>query len=259
MKDLIESVINSLDGKNTEMYPFIPYLLQDLWEMGSSSENVLNMLNKNDVPQKFSNLNIFDLGCGKGGISIPIVKKLNASVTGVDGMADFIADAVAKSKEWGVENKCNFLYGDIRSAVQNYSNFNIIILGSIGNVLGDVKQTLSKLEKCLVPNGYVLLDDAYIPDELKLESDNYLSEKEFYNQIKQSNFDVIEIIKHSAESFVDENNQMFNKIKKRAGELSVFHPDKKHLFKFYLASQTNENLLLEKSLQCFTVLLKKKN
>lgn len=256
MNDLKESVLNSLDGSSPEIYPYLSYLLQDLWEMGSTSENVLSILKNNNVPEKFSRLKILDLGCGKGGITIPIAKETNASVVGIDGFSEFINVAVDKSKQWGVENNCRYFCGDIRTEIKNFTDFNLVILASTGQILGDIKQTLTSIEKCLVQNGYVFLDDAYIPNELDFENENYMHEKEFYNQLSESSFEIIDKKVHPAGSA--DNEVMFNKIKRRAFELMEKYPDKKSLFESYLRSQTEENSALETSVKCVSLLLKKK-
>jgi hypothetical protein len=60
-------VVKSLDGEDDELYNFIPYLLQDLWEIGSSPEVIINMVKKHVGK---SNLSVLDLGCGKGAVSV---------------------------------------------------------------------------------------------------------------------------------------------------------------------------------------------
>ena len=47
MDDLIKSALESLDGFDPEIYPFIPYLLQDVWEIGSSSQKIIDLIEKN--------------------------------------------------------------------------------------------------------------------------------------------------------------------------------------------------------------------
>ncbi len=35
MRTLEESVVASMDGTESELFPFLPYILQDLWEFGA--------------------------------------------------------------------------------------------------------------------------------------------------------------------------------------------------------------------------------
>lgn len=41
MKTIEESVVTAMDGPDKELFPFIPYILQDLWEIGADPEVIL--------------------------------------------------------------------------------------------------------------------------------------------------------------------------------------------------------------------------
>jgi len=109
-------------------------------------------------------LKILDIGCGKGAISIPIVKEIDSTVYGIDAMPEFIEAAKGKAKEFGVEKFCTFVNGDASKLINNLKGFNLIMVASVGPILGNISQTLSKLEGCLSNNGYVILDDGFLPD-----------------------------------------------------------------------------------------------
>ena len=34
MRSLEESVVTAMDGTNKKLFPFLPYIFQDIWEMG---------------------------------------------------------------------------------------------------------------------------------------------------------------------------------------------------------------------------------
>jgi len=61
MKSIEESVvITSMDGADAEIFPYLPYILQDTWEIGASPEIIAELIEKHiPVP---SNLRILDLG-----------------------------------------------------------------------------------------------------------------------------------------------------------------------------------------------------
>ncbi len=236
--------------------PFIPYLLQDLWEIGSSSEKVFEMLKKNNLHNR--KLKILDIGCGKGAISIPIAKKINAEVFGIDAMSKFIAEAKLKAKEFDVENLCTFVCGDASKIINELKDYNLAMLASVGPVLGDVAQTLSKLEDCLCENGYVLLDDSFLPDDAVSDYTRCLRESEFNRQIKQSNFNVVDKLVQSSVDTASTDEYIYSQIETRVKELSAKYPDKKELFESYLAMQRKENFALENELQCIMLLLQKK-
>ena len=51
---LEESIINALDGTDKNILKYIPYILQDFWELGTSVDDVLKIIRK--YKQNYSNL-----------------------------------------------------------------------------------------------------------------------------------------------------------------------------------------------------------
>ena len=90
-----KSVVLALDGTDSNLFPYLPYILQDLWELGTSPEVVLNLVKKHTTNQ--SNLKILDLGCGKGAVSIKLAKELNCQCHGIDAVKEFIDEAKNKA------------------------------------------------------------------------------------------------------------------------------------------------------------------
>jgi len=258
-EELQESALKSLDGTSTELLKFIPYLLQDLWELGSSSKKTIKMIYENEVHKQFAKLRILDLGCGKGGISIPIAKEFNAEIFGIDAIPDFIVEANRIAKEWGVENFCKYVNSDIRKEVTTLKDFNFILHSSIGQILGSYRETLNVLEKCLVPGGFLFLDEAYLLDDCKSENDVYVIKSEFYEQINKSNFKVIDKRIGSKDEMEKLNELFFRKIEQRAGELCRKYPEKKDLFNNYLKEQMEENNILENDVENVSLLLRLKD
>jgi 2-polyprenyl-3-methyl-5-hydroxy-6-metoxy-1,4-benzoquinol methylase len=76
MESLTENIVRSLDGSDVALRPFLPELLQDLWEIGSSAETMLALMKKHALHLLPPPRKILDLGCGKGAISIPIARAL---------------------------------------------------------------------------------------------------------------------------------------------------------------------------------------
>ncbi|WP_207706943.1 hypothetical protein [Alkalibaculum sporogenes] len=46
MSNVEEKLAKSLTAESTELIPYLPYLLQDLWELGSSPKDIINMIQK---------------------------------------------------------------------------------------------------------------------------------------------------------------------------------------------------------------------
>ena len=256
MENFERESLETLDCFDVELRPFIPYLLQDLWEIGSSSQKILDMIKRNKLNEK--HLKILDIGCGKGAISIPISKELNAEVFGIDAMPEFIENAKDKSKEFGVDKFCSFVSGDAAELIYDLKKVNLVLLASVGQILGNVSQTLTILEKCLEQGGYVILDDCYLPDNSVSDYTRCLRESEFYKQIGASNFNVIDQLILSEDDTAENDDYIYKKIETRVKALSAEHPDKKALFEKYLATQKKENYALENELKCVTILLKMK-
>lgn len=62
----------------------------------------------------YLNLQVLDLGCGKGAVSIKLAKALRCKCHGIDAVPEFIAAAKEKAKEYGVDTLCQFEAGDVR-------------------------------------------------------------------------------------------------------------------------------------------------
>ena len=66
---------------------------------------------------------------------------------------------------------------DIREKILELKEFDLIVLGSIGPVFGDIETTLKSLNSLLVKGGYVILDDGYIPENSNFKNENYINQK----------------------------------------------------------------------------------
>lgn len=68
IKNSNKDFLDSLDLIDQEMKEHIPYILQDLWELGSIPEYIYLLIDEN-VDKKGIN-KIIDFGCGKGAVLI---------------------------------------------------------------------------------------------------------------------------------------------------------------------------------------------
>ena len=112
MKTLEESIAAAMDcAQDTVIVPFLPYILQDFWGLGTPPEIVIDLVQKHC--KHCSNLNVLDLGCGKGAVSIKLAEALKCNCFGIDGIPEFIETAKEKAQEYGVESLCRFEVGDV--------------------------------------------------------------------------------------------------------------------------------------------------
>lgn len=187
MSDVEEKLAKSLTAESVELIPYLPYLLQDLWELGSSPKDMVHLISKNIIISEKTK--VLDLACGKGAVSIKLAKEFGCQVKGIDIMQDFIENAKKKAQEFKVETLCEFIVGDINQYVEVEKGYDIVILGAVGEVLGNQEETLNKLSKTIKKDGYVLLDDAYARSE---SNETYITKKKWIEIIEKSGYQMVE-------------------------------------------------------------------
>jgi SAM-dependent methyltransferase len=256
MEEIKKSIVESLDGTEIELFPHLPYILQDLWEIGADPSNMVTLIKEN-IENKY--LRILDLGCGKGAVSVNIAKELKYSVKGIDALPEFIESAKKYAEIYQVQDLCDFEIGDIRTKIKEIKGFDVVILGAIGPILGNIYESLNILTKVLNAQGYVLLDDAYIEDGTSISYNRCLKKSDFYKQILLAGFEVIQEVINDKKAIEDSDHSIYGLIEKRVSELIIQYPEKRDLFLGYLRSQEYENHMLENELVCGTWLLKVKS
>ncbi len=254
MSDTVEeSVVLSLDGTNSKLFPFLPYILQDIWEIGTSPETVLKLIKAHTT--NYSNLRILDLGCGKGAVSVTVSKELKCQCYGIDAIEEFIEEARDKAREFNIEEYCHFECGDIRIKIHEIGSYDIIILGAIGPVLGDYYSTLTQLSNCLNEGGLVIIDDGYIDHESEYSHPSYRKKSVLLNGISDAGMTVIDEIVMENDAIKEADDIIYKGIRHRCQELIKIHPDQKSLFDDYIKQQEEENETLETEIICSTMLL----
>ena len=89
-----------------ELLPYLPELLTDIWALGSSPVTVVEWLRSRQLPPETTR--VLDLGCGKGAVSINLARELGFHILGIDFFEPFLAEAMEKARELGVEKLCSF-------------------------------------------------------------------------------------------------------------------------------------------------------
>jgi len=240
IREIEEKLARSLTAETTELIPFFPYLLQDFWEMGSSPKDMIELMKKH-MPI-LENTKILDLACGKGAVSVNVAKSLNVNVYGFDLIPDFIKYAQQKAAQLDVESLCHFVAGDVNEVVKKEKNYDCVIFGAAGNILGNPQETLSKLSQTVKPQGYILIDEAYLPDdssndEVKYKNYEYLTRERWLHLFKDSGLKLVdEVLSTEAYNFDSDNKA----IAARAEELIAKYPEKRAMFEGYVQSQLNE-------------------
>ena len=231
-----------------ELIPFIPFLLQDLFELGSSPQIIVQIL-------KSLNLRIdstvLDLASGKGAVSIQIAKSLGFFCKGIDLFKPFVEFANDKAVEVGVKHLCRFEVADINTAVTEERNYNVVILAAAETLLGEVHHTIRKLRNCIHEGGIIIYDGSYLNDESYLDNPDYKVIKNYFKTVEQltsSGDEIITEVKVPIEETIRINRLYTEAIRKRADELAEIHPGKKNLFLGYVKKQEEECSIIETEL-----------
>ncbi len=257
MSDKTEKQIADSLETDEQLLPCMPYLLQDLWALGSSVTDILRLADNLDLSFDSS---VLDLGCGKGGVSVPIACRFNCRVTGVDAMAPFLTDARRKAAEYAVAHCCRFICEDILEYVKEDHAFDLVILASLGGIWGSMKNTVAQLRKQVRNGGYMIIDDGYSRTSRPLQRRHY----EYYRDHQTTLGEltafgdvILEEIDTTAYS-LDINRDYLDAISKRAAELIPQRPDLKAKIEGYVRLQQQECAFLEKYLVGALWLLQKK-
>jgi len=250
MSSVEEKLARSLTAESIELIPYLPYLLQDLWELGSSPKDMIHLLAENiDMSE---DMKILDLACGKGAVSIGMAKRFGCRIKGVDLMPDFIQTAIRKAQAFGVGELCDFAVGDITQSVKTERDYDIVILGAAGDVLGNPQETIALLKNTVKKDGYILLDDAYGDGKTNAK---YPSRDRWLTIFSHTGVRLMSEKLMADDELAGLNREQQELIAKRADELKKELPEKAHLFDGYIRSQQAECDELENEITGVTMLL----
>lgn len=258
IKPLEDTVATAMDVKDKEILPFLPYILQDFWEIGADPKTIINLIRKHASDKK--ELKILDLGCGKGAVSVKTAAECGLECHGIDAIPEFIEYAKEKATEYKVGNLCKFEVADIREAVKNLSTYHIIILGAIGQVFGDYKTTLTILNRNLEEDGIFIVDEGYIEDESDFSHSQVFSKSEFLSQIESAGMELIDMaLALENEEVIDNYDNEYDLLTKRCLELSEKYPDKAEIFLNYIKIQEEEYENLKSHIIGGTMVIRRKH
>jgi len=253
MKTVEECVVMAMDGTEAELFPYLPYILQDLWEIGADPETVIHLIEKH--ANRYTELKVLDLGCGKGAVSVKLAAALGCQCHGIDAIPEFIGHARQKALEYGVQHLCTFETGDIRAKIHEWSGYDIIILGAIGPVFGNYFTTLTKLSPCINERGFIIIDDGYVEDNSNFIHPLIMKQSVIFDQVKSAGMQLIDEIIISKNEIIESDDLIFNLLEKRCLELIRRHPQKSELFKRYIKNQEIENEVLANRVICSTMVV----
>lgn len=257
-EDQRKALARSLTAETTELLPFLPYLLQDLWELGSAPDEIAGLVRRHVAGP--GPLRVLDLACGKGAVSVRLAREFGAEVTGVDLMPEFIAHARLMAKGHGVSELCRFMEGDAGEAVERERGYDLTIFGAAGDILGGPGETVARLSRTVRPDGHLIIDDAYARDGATVPmgpgGDPYPTYGMWLAAFERAEAALVEAI-FADDAAMERTNERNNRlIAARARELMLLHPEKQDLFAGYIQSQLDECSDLEETIVAVTWLLR---
>ncbi|ELR71096.1 Putative methyltransferase [Fulvivirga imtechensis AK7] len=246
-----DEFLNSLDLIDRKLEQHIPFILADLWELGSMPEYIIKLIRKN-----VGNANlglITDFGCGKGAVLIKMALEFDFKGLGIDLVPEFIDEAKAHARENDLENRIKFMVGDIRDQLSNVREQNMIIYGYDSQLLGDVEETLLQLKDCLSKSGRIILEVVCTAGEDKI--DELPTASELNDQIEKAGLTIVDHLVWDKEVLARMNAHNNKLIAGRLSELTMSYPEKAPLFEQYMMNQLSECQELENNMICSTFML----
>ena len=283
-----EKLAKSLTAQTPELIPYLPYLLMDIWDLGSSPEDMRTLIEEHlPSPHK---LHLIDMGCAKGAAPVYLARAFGCHVKGIDIIPEFIEAAVKHAEANGVGDLCEFVVGDINEAVLIERNYDIAILDAIMDVLGTPAETIRMIRHVIKESGYLLINDAYkfrpedqhskdSGEEAKTTGSKYSSPKmsleeipEFPPEVLEAPYltydewlalfraeglEVVATIVNEGQALFSFNDAQKSLIRVRAEELKKLHPEKQELFDEFIRAQGIKQAAPDMPLQGITWLVRK--
>jgi ubiquinone/menaquinone biosynthesis C-methylase UbiE len=244
-----------------EILLLLPELLNDIWILGSWPQEIIKLLETIPVT---SDSCIVELGCGKGAISIPIAKRFNCKVIGVDIYQPFLNEARNKAFEYKVEHLCEFINEEIQSFIdRGKAQFDIGILAAVGTIGSTMKETIFQFRKTVIPGGYFVIDDGYLNEGIVPSLKGYeyaLPQREMLEVLKSYSDKIIAekvIPRHRVKEYNEQNNIF---IEKRAKEIIKRNPSTKKMIEAFVEKEKEEcEFIEEKTIACIWLMRKSYN
>ena len=253
-KKLDQLISDSLEA-TPDLLPYMSYLLQDLWALGSSVDQIVEAAGRLPLRSgvnegKAVKATALDLGCGKGAVSVRLASEFGFSAVGIDAMEEFLSVARGKAGEFGVDDRCSFISGDIHEYTMENHSFDIVILASLGFFFGSIGETVGTLRRQVRSGGYMIIDDGYLRRKEKLGRKGYEQYRTYSRTITELTSYGDRIVEElDTSDFSSRINREYIKvISKRGEKLTGEHPEIAASLRNYIAGQKEECDILDNEL-----------
>lgn len=178
-------------------------------------------------------------------------------VDGIDAMEAFIESARAAAAAVGVGELCRFTTADLCAVVAEQGDYDLVILGAVGPILGGITKTVMHLMTPLRSRGWLLFDDSVLlpgaPVRPGFEAHAELEETR--ECIERSGTEIV--ARRSLESDSCGYEGDMRRIVRRATTLVERRPELADLVERYVERQRAECAFLERWTRDVTWLLRK--
>ena len=242
-----------------ELLPHFAELLQDIWELGSSPDLVVDWVRKLNLP--VATTTVLDLGCGKGAIPVTLASEFGFTVYGVDFYEPFLREARAKATEYRVDHLCQFIRNDIRTVELERESFSLVTYTAVGDIFGSIKNMVTYLRSFVKPGGYLLIDDGFLPTDAPIDYPGYETYLTYDETILALTYHGDTILREKIipfEKIIEMDERYTNLFTKRAREVISKHPELTDAVQQFLKNEETECALIEKDVVSAVWLLHKK-
>jgi 2-polyprenyl-3-methyl-5-hydroxy-6-metoxy-1,4-benzoquinol methylase len=245
MDEKLARQIAELMGAPPELLPYLPELLADLAELGSSRRVVVDLLRPLGLPPGSS---VLDLGCGKGAVLLALGEELGFRGVGVDAFPPFIEAAQRAAAACGLSEKCQFRCADLRSVVTDCSGFDVAMMIAVGNVVGTWTEMIRLLRGCICPGGFLLINDAFLAPGTEAPVPGYEGYTDHDDTLRQLTTYGDTLLKEHIpppEEIARTNQANTVAIRRRAEGLARRRPELAHLLRAYVHRHEQEAQLAQ--------------
>lgn len=245
-------LLDSLDVEDARILPFLPWILQDLTELGSMPGLVVQLVRNHLALDPGDR--VADLGCGKGAVLLTLAENWSFQGVGLDLVPDFISEANKQAQSRSLRATLRFEVGDLRDFARQAQDLDLLIYGHDSEVLGDVQQSLTALAPCLRPGGHLILEAMYREEDSP--TPEVPTRTELDHLLNHPAFVLLDRLPWDLQALALTNQANTAAIASRANELVRRYPQKAGMFRAFVADQREECRLLENDWHCETLLLR---
>ena len=167
--------------------------------------------------------NVLDLGCGKGGLSLPLVNVYKVNVVGLDLMPGFIRQAWSRAEYSGFYELCRFAVDDAAEFVTRTQKKwdAVLAVGVMGIIWPDLATGLRDIKPIMAPGGRLVIGVPYqLPEGERKPDMPYELKDEISKQMAAAG-EVLEVFDDGREgwdAYLEPQKKMRDELLKKHGD-----------------------------------------